>query len=235
MADRRPQRANQESPANVVCHTAKAIRFERCTFTKLGAAAIDVECGSQDNAIVGCRFFDISGSAMQIGDVLRDDHHPDDMRKIVKNNSVVNCYIHDCCLDYRDGVGVFAGYTEGTVIAHNEITAMPYSGTSMGWGWGEEDAGGGAEYYMPYKYATPTPAKDNRIEYNHIHGVMSLMDDGGGIYMLGNQPGTIIRGNHIHDNGNPAEHYGTRAESTWTKAAGSSRSRATWSTTCRTR
>ena len=76
---------------------------------------------------------------------------------------------------------------------------MPYSGVSVGWGWGEEDAGGGVET-MPYKYATPTPAKDNRIEYNHIHDVMKPLDDGGGIYTLGNMPGTVIRGNHVHDN-----------------------------------
>ncbi len=198
-----------KTPSNIVCHTAKSIRFDRCTFTKMGAGAIDVECGSQDNTISGCHFYDISSSAVQIGDVLRDDHHPDDIRKIVKNNSVVDCYIHDCGVEYADAVGIFAGYTEGTVLAHNEITSLPYSGISMGWGWGEEDAGGGSEhYYMPYKYATPTPAKDNRIEYNHIHGVMSVLQDGGGIYTLGNMPGTVIRGNHIHDNpGNPGGIY----------------------------
>jgi hypothetical protein len=188
-------------PSNIVCHAAHSIRFDRCTFTRLGAGAIDLECGSQDNTISGCHFYDLSSSAVQVGDVLRDDHHPDDMRKVVKNNSVVNCYIHDCGVDYADAVGVFVGYTEGTVIAHCEITSLPYSGISMGWGWGEEDAGGGHEsYFMPYKYATPTPAKDNRVECNHIHGVMSMLQDGGGIYTLGNMPGTVLRGNHIHDN-----------------------------------
>ena len=63
------------------------------------------------------------------------------------------------------------------------------------------DAGGGAKrYHVPYKYATPTPSGNNRIEHNHIHHVMKEFQDGGGIYTLGNMPGTIIRGNHIHDN-----------------------------------
>ena len=190
-----------KSPANVVCHAAKGLRFERCTFTRLGGAGIDVEFGSQDNVISGCRFHDISGTAVQVGDVLKDDHHPDDPRKIVKNNAVVNNYIHDCCVEYMGGVGVFAGYTDGTVIAHNEICRLPYSGISVGWGWGEEDAGGGAaHYYMPFKYDTPTPAGNNRMEYNHIHHVMNPLQDGGGIYTLGNMAGTVIRGNHIHDN-----------------------------------
>ena len=85
-----------KSPANVVCHAAKGLRFERCTFTRLGGAGIDFEFGSQNNVISGCHFHDISGTAVQVGDVLKDDHHPDDPRKIVKNNAVVNNYIHDC-------------------------------------------------------------------------------------------------------------------------------------------
>jgi hypothetical protein len=198
-----------KSPSNIVCREAKSIRFERCTFTHLGSGGIDLEFGSQNNTIVGCTFRDISGSAVQVGDVLKDDHHPDDPRKIVKNNAVVNNYIHDCGAEYWDSIGVFAGYTEETVIAHNEICDLPYSGVSVGWGWGEEDAGGGdPSYQQPFKYQTPTPAKNNRIEYNHIHGVMSKTDDGGGIYMLGNQPGTIIRGNHIHDCKNPTSKRG---------------------------
>ena len=80
------------------------------------------------------------------------------------------------------------------------IRNLPYSGISVGWGWGEEDAGGGGYVNIQFRYSTPTPCGNNRIEFNHIHDVMRLRNDGGGIYTLGNQQGTIIRGNHIHDN-----------------------------------
>jgi hypothetical protein len=189
-----------KSPSNIICHAAKSIRFERCTFAKLGSGGIDLEFGAQDNAILGCRFYDVSGTAVQVGDVLKVDHHPDDPRQIVKNNRVENCYIHDCGIDYMDSPGVFAGYTEGTIIAHNEITQLPSVGIHVGWGWGEEDAGGTPDYYQPFRYNTPTSAKNNRIEYNHIHRVLTKLDDGGSIYTLGNMPGTVIRGNYIHDN-----------------------------------
>jgi hypothetical protein len=198
-----------KSPSNIVCRAAERVHFERCTFTKLGSGGIDIEFGSHDNVIDGCEFSDMAGTAIQIGDVLKDDHHPDDPRKIVKGNRITNNTIHDVCVEYRGGVGIFGGYTEATVIAHNDIHDLPYSGISLGWGWGEEDAGGGAEhYYQPFRYETPTPAKDNRIEYNHIHKVMQAGEDGGAIYTLGNQPGTVIRGNHIHDNrGGPGGIY----------------------------
>jgi hypothetical protein len=168
-------------------------------FARLGGAGLDLEFGVQDNVISGCRFFDISGTAIQIGDVQVDDHHPDDPRKIVKNNSVVSCFVHDCGRDYWGSVGIFAGYTEGTVIAHHEITRLPYSGISVGYGWGEEDAGGNPAYHQPFRYETPTPARDNRIESNHIHDVMPKLLDGAGIYTLGNMPGSVIRGNHVYD------------------------------------
>jgi hypothetical protein len=191
-----------KSPANIICHTGRNIRFENCMFTRLGGAGIDIEAGSQDNQIVGCQFRDIAGSGIQIGDVLREDHHPKDVRSINRNNQVLKSLIERCAADYMGSVGIFVGYTEGTVLEENEIRDLPYSGISMGWGWGEEDAGGGSEnYYQPFKYDTPTPAKNNRIEYNHVHHVMQKMDDGGSIYMLGNQPGTVIRGNRVHDNG----------------------------------
>ena len=189
---------NTKSPSNIVLHAAHSVRFESCTFTQFGSGGIDLEYGSQDNVIEGCRFYDLSGSGVQVGDVC--EHHPKDVRQIVKGNRIVNNYIHDVAVDYKAGVGVFAAYTDGTVIAHNEISNLPYSGVSVGWGWGEEDAGGGdPHYYQPFTYNDPTPSKNLVCEYNHIHHVMLERNDGGGIYTIGNMPGSVIRGNLIHD------------------------------------
>lgn len=190
-----------KSPANVVLRQAENCRFEHCTFTRLGGAGLDIDHSSKNNLVNACAFFDISGSAIQIGDVLAADHHPNTPGRIVRNNRITNNHIHDIGLEYQDSIGVFGGYVDGTIIAHNEIFQLPYSGISVGWGWGEEDAGGGAYENIPYRYVSPTPAGANRIEANHIHHVMLKRNDGGGIYMLGNQPGTVVRDNHIHDNG----------------------------------
>jgi hypothetical protein len=45
----------------------------------------------------------------------------------------------------------------------------------------------------------PTPCRENTIDGNHIHHIMNILSDGGGIYMLGLQPGSRIINNHIHD------------------------------------
>ncbi len=182
---------NKKSPSSIVCHAARGVQFHRCTFTRLGSGGLDLEYGAQNNVVAGCRFFDLSGTAIQVGDILKDDHHPEDPELIVKNNRILNNYIHDVCVEYKGGVGIFVGYTEGTVIAHNEICRLPYSGISIGWGWGWNDVGNF------YGFTTPTPARNNRIEYNYVHQVMQEMRDGNAIYTLGSQPGSSIRYNHI--------------------------------------
>jgi parallel beta-helix repeat protein len=59
-----------------------------------------------------------------------------------------------------------------------------YTGISCGWVWGYTD----------------NVSRDNRIEHNHIHDIgHGLLSDMGGIYTLGVQPGTVLRGNLIHD------------------------------------
>ena len=191
----------RKSPGAIVLRHAVGCRFEDCTFTKLGGAGLDIESGCINNLIASCRFEDISGTAIQIGDVTAEDHHPSDARMSIRNTHVLANAISRCGVEFEGSVGIFVGYAIGTVLAHNEISHLPYSGISMGWGWGEEDAGGGAYEEIPYRFAKPTPAGNNRILYNHIHHVMLRRDDGGAIYTLGNQPGSVIRANYIHDCG----------------------------------
>src|SRR5262249_17513648 len=84
---------------------------------------------------------------------------------------------------YPGCVGIWLSIADGTTVAHNLVHDLPYTGISVGWAWN----------------ANPTDARNNRIEYNHVHHVMKLMSDGAGIYTLGLQPGTVLRGNLIHD------------------------------------
>ena len=81
-------------------------------------------------------------------------------------------------------IGIWVGLPRGTIISHNLVHDLPYTGISVGWQW---------------KTRSPRHVRRNRIEYNHIHDVMNRLCDGGCIYTLGFQPGTVIRGNHLHD------------------------------------
>ncbi|MDX6506327.1 MAG: hypothetical protein QOG06_971, partial [Gaiellaceae bacterium] len=112
------------------------------------------------------------------------DHHPADPREPTARIRVANDWIHGVAVEYRSGVGIWGGYLADTTIAHNELADLPYTGISLGWGWGDRDQ-------------PPTPAAGNLVEANFVHDVMQALGDGAGIYLLGAQPGTVVRGNVV--------------------------------------
>ena len=80
-------------------------------------------------------------------------------------------------------VGIWEAFSAGSRIVHNTLRDLPYSGISIGFRWD----------------SSPTSQRDCLVEGNHIHNVMQSLADGGAIYTLGFQPGTVLRGNLIHD------------------------------------
>ena len=97
----------------------------------------------------------------------------------MKNNRIERCGRR-----YFAGCGILVKHSFENYIGHNEISDLYYTGISVGWVWG-------------YK---PSVTRDNLIEKNLIYNIgMGALSDMGGIYTLGKQPGTVIRGNVIHD------------------------------------
>ena len=80
-------------------------------------------------------------------------------------------------------MAIHAGYPEAMRIEHNEVADAPYTGILVGWGWSLND----------------NVMRNNIIRYNRVYHVMNLIADGGGIYTLSKQPGTLIAENHVHD------------------------------------
>ena len=167
-------------PGHVNFKFAKDITFTLNTFTRLGATGLNMSDGSQDNVITGNHFYNIGSNAISVGDIINPN--TSDVRLITKNIKVSNNYIHNIANQYEGSVGIEVGYTENVLIQHNQLSNLPYSGISIGWGWGVPD---------------PTVAKNNTIQANLIDHPMSTLSDGGGIYSLGAQPGNIISENII--------------------------------------
>jgi hypothetical protein len=172
-----------KTPAAVSLRAAQHISVRRNTFAHLGGAGLTLEYGSQNSDITANRFEDISSSAIQVGDI--DDYATTDPRRMTTDVSIRNNLIVRAGAEYFDAVGIWAGYTARTQISHNEIGDLPYSGISIGWGWGQ-----------------PSYAADNRIAGNQIYNILQTLRDGGGIYTLSSQPGAVIRDNYIHQLGN---------------------------------
>ena len=175
-------------PPSVKASWAENCSFTNCSFENLGGSGVWFETGSKNCRIENCSFGDISGNAIMIGEG-RDreingekwyDAAPD---QVALGNSVSNCHIQNCGTQFFGAVGIWCGLTAETVIRNNEIFDLPYTGISVGWMWSPQ----------------PTPCRENTVEGNHIHHIMKILSDGGGIYMLGLQPGSKLVKNRIHD------------------------------------
>ncbi|MEU0029712.1 right-handed parallel beta-helix repeat-containing protein [Streptomyces sp. NPDC006335] len=208
-----------QMPAAVQVSAAHDVAFTGDRFTQLGQVAVGigndanahtsgVGLGADTVSVTGSVFTQNAGGGVAVGGVQADAHHPSDRRMTNQNITVSNNVFHDIALDYRDMSAVLATYVSTIGITHNEIYNMPYSGITIGYGWGSNDPGGSPDYqnrglydYQPV-YTTPTTAKNNHIDGNYIHDVMQSMNDGACMYTLSDSPGSTLDGNYctINDN-----------------------------------
>ncbi len=187
--DPRPLREGWDVvPAAVHAMWTENIGFSRCTFKNLGGSGLWLDTGCKNNKIENSVFEDISGNGVMIGEGQDRLYNNQKWWKaapeqVAQGNTIESCKISGCGKQFYGAVAVWCGLTAETKIRNNEIFDLPYSGISVGWMWSPE----------------PTPCRENTIEGNHIHHILNILSDGGGIYMLGLQPGSKILNNHIHD------------------------------------
>jgi len=175
-------------PAAVYSVWAENISFDGCAFTNLGGSGVWFGTGSKNCKVSSSEFTDISGNGMMIGEGRDRVENGEPWWKsapeqVALSNSIENCTVTECGVQFYGAVGIWCGLTAETVIKNNKVFNLPYTGISVGWMWSP----------------VPTPCRKNTIEGNHIHNIMNILSDGGGIYMLGLQPGSKILNNHIHD------------------------------------
>ena len=174
-------------PAAIQLTFADGCRFESCELSRSGASGLWIGAGSSSNVVSRCHIHDIGGNGVMIGE--------DNNRRVNGNtwwraapaqaatgNVIEDCLIERCGRQFFGAVGVWSGMTRRTMIRNNEIRDLPYTGISLGWIWN----------------LTPSICGGNVVEANHIHDILKVLSDGGGIYTLGRQPGTVLTGNLIH-------------------------------------
>jgi chitodextrinase len=198
-----------KTPGAVNATYGHNLSFTGNTFTHLGAVGLNLNTGTQGTRITGNVFRQIAGTGLQVGGTDVIDAHPDDVRSTTKDNTVDDNVVTNVADQYTGSLGIFAGYTDHTVITHNKVHNLPYSGISLGWGWGLTDKGGDTNYPgnsgVPI-WDTPTTARNNVISDNRIYDIMKRQADGGAIYTLSSNPNSTVQGNYI--SGVPAPAYG---------------------------
>ncbi|MFI3170457.1 MAG: right-handed parallel beta-helix repeat-containing protein [Faecalibacterium sp.] len=167
-------------PGVVQMEYTKNVSFEDCTIEHCGFYGFSVDFGCTGIKIVGNTIRDMGAGGVKI----IGGHHA--LADITQTGSifVTDNTIEDAGHVFLSAIGILVIHSANNVLAHNHIHHLRYSGISCGWVWG---------YGKSNTY-------NNKIEKNHIHHLgLKTINDMGGIYTLGTQPGTTIRGNVIHD------------------------------------
>ena len=162
--------------------------FERCRFEHLGSTGLDYEEAVQGGVVRGCLFRDIAGNGLLVGSFSPDAHEthlpydPADRREVCTQQQINNCYFTEIGNEDWGCLAIAAGYVGDVNIEHNEISEVPYSGISLGWGWTQ----------------TVNCMRNNRVHANLIHHYAKHMYDVAGIYTLGSQPKSYVTENCVH-------------------------------------
>ncbi len=157
---------------------ARHCALESCLVRHTGAYAVDFSDGCKSDRVESCELVDLGGGGVKVG-----PFEWDDVRKRAEGCTVRDNLIAHGGRVHPASVGVWIGHADRNTVEHNQIADFYYSAMSIGWSWGHD------------KSADRNLVADNLIE-NIGQGVLSDM---GGIYLLGHAPGTVVRGNVIHD------------------------------------
>lgn len=171
---------------------ARGIQITGCRFEHLGcASAVTLLNDVSQSAVNGCVFNDIFGNAVTVG-------HPQHyeigdgegvfapgIEGLCHDIQITNNYIRNVSIDFRQVEAILGFFVRDVHIDHNDILGCPYGAIALGWWWGNAQ--------------TPEPklAGRNTISFNRVGRSHQLLSDGGIVYMLGPQPGSVIEGNYL--------------------------------------
>lgn len=157
---------------------SSGIRFENCEIAHTGRHGIYFKNGSTDSAVLHSHLHDLGGGGVRIAEIARPEEE-----RLCHDITVDDCILQHLGRLHPSACGVLITHARNCTITHCDIGDLFYSGLSIGWNWGYGESFG----------------RENRVENNHIHHLgWAYLSDMGGFYGLGNAPGTIIRGNHVH-------------------------------------
>ena len=189
---------------------------EGCRFRNLGDGAIAFEIGTRDGLVSRCDFRKVGSDAIQIGRMpeYTGEGHPlhrdfATARSLVEANKTLpaageiwalrsrivpeapaqiivadNTFLNCGNLDYGS-VAICITYAHHIVVEHNLISGLPYTAINVGWRWAPGF----------------TNCHSNIIRWNRIEHIMQIAGDGGGVYLMGEQPGTRVLENYVSDSG----------------------------------
>jgi len=157
---------------------ARQCAITRCVIEHIGFSAVEFGIGCRTCSVTHTTMRDVGAGGVKVNGAELDGAPAERTGQItVADNTITRIG-----RIFQQGVGVLLANAFDCDVLHNEIAFTCYTGISCGWAWGFRE----------------TIARNNRIEGNFIHDIgQGVLSDMGAVYLLGVQPGTVVRGNHI--------------------------------------
>jgi hypothetical protein len=168
------------TPGAIVLRHVRGFSLEDGRLSGLGGYAVEVGHGCADVRLVGNEMADLGAGGVKVDGA----DAAGDPRGRTRGVRITDDAIHAIGRVFPSAVGVLVRHASEVDVAHNHIHDTYYTAVSVGWVWG---------------YG-PSVTNAVRVVKNHIHDVgQGVLSDMGGVYTLGIQPGSVVRGNHVHD------------------------------------
>lgn len=172
--------AAYDAPSCITVEDADGFKVQNCEFHDMAACSVFLGSIVTNAVVDSCIFDNIGAQAVYV----RGENVDVESERVTKNITISNNKISKYGRVYYNAVAVLIIHANSVDVLNNEIHDGYYTAISVGWVWG-------------YDY---TVTYNNKICNNLIYNIgQGWLSDMGGIYTLGNQPGTVLSGNVIHN------------------------------------
>ena len=105
------------------------------------ASALSFMGGAHANSVTASHFYDLSGSAVQIG---RNDRWAPDtpLAQRELDNTVLDSLIEWAANEFHGAAGLQVSHAQRTTLSQLELRNLTYAAVSVGWGWARHATSG---------------------------------------------------------------------------------------------
>ena len=191
-------------PAAVHITSSDSIKLTGNIVKHTGADGISMTNDVINSEVSGNFVTDITSSGITVGhpqhiyigdgDGSNREKFPRGVEGVCKNDLITQNLLYDISVVHGFGgcAAITAYFVDSVKILSNTIEKTAYNGIHLGWGW--------------CNFKDSTTCRDNQICYNRVINSLNRLHDSGGIYTIGQMPGTIINENYVQ--GIPAGGFG---------------------------